>query len=207
MPPELFSHLLEQAFRFADAHHAGQTRRGSNLPYTAHLSAVALILARLGFDEPTLAAALLHDVVEDTSATLAEVAIEFGPQVADTVRHCSELKLDSQGSKRPWIDRKRDHIGAIPSAPLSARAIILADKLHNLITIELDLTHSKPIWSLFHAPRDQVLWYYHAAITACGQDDPRLIALATNCFAILSRIEAKPPVIPAPTHAPHNPPT
>jgi (p)ppGpp synthase/HD superfamily hydrolase len=190
MASDLFSPLLEQALRFAEVQHAGQTRRGSGVPYTTHLSAVALILARLDFDEQTLTAALLHDVVEDTSATLEEVAAHFGDEVAKIVRHCSEAKLDSQGTKRPWIDRKRDHIAAIPAAPISARAVILADKLHNLITIEFDLAQSRPVWSLFHAPRGQVLGYYHTIIPACGQDDPRLIALAANCRAILFRIEA-----------------
>jgi (p)ppGpp synthase/HD superfamily hydrolase len=190
MSRELCTPLLEAAFRFAAQYHSGQTRRGSDSPYILHLSAVALILARLGFDEPTLIAALLHDVIEDTDATLDDITDHFGPTVADTVRHCSEIKNDAQGAKRPWIDRKRDHIAAAPSAPLAARAVMLADKLHNLITIELDLSESRAVWTIFHAPREQVLWYYHAIIAACGQDDDRLAQLAAKCREVLARIES-----------------
>src|SRR5207253_1805696 len=112
--------------------HRGQERRGSGVPYVAHVVAVAMILDRLGFPEPVVIAGLLHDAVEDTEATPEQVRERFGPEVADLVHHCSEIKTDDQGRKRPWIDRKRDHLEALASAPLAARAILLADKLHNL---------------------------------------------------------------------------
>jgi len=90
---------------------------------------------------------------------------------------------------RPWIDRKRDHIAALAHAPLAARAVVLADKLHNLVCIELDLLEGRPVWSQFHAARDQVLWYYHAMIDRCGQDEDRLVQLAEACRQVLRRIE------------------
>lgn len=185
----LWPSRLEEALRFAAECHQGQTRRGGNIPYFAHVVAVAMILARDGFDDDTVIAALLHDVVEDTPATLAEVADRFGSGVAQTVRDCSEVKNDERGVKRPWIDRKHDHIAAIAAAPPSARAVVLADKLHNLISIESDLRQGLPIWSQFHAQRDQVLWYYHAMIEQCARDDPRLARLGEACREVLGRIE------------------
>ena len=156
---------LEQAMRFAAQAHAGQLRKGSDTPYFEHVAAVALILDRVGFGEDVVIAGLLHDVVEDTAATLrgsrTPLSARRSPKL---VRYCSEVKTRRQGHKRPWIDRKRDHLAALAEAPVEARAIVLADKLHNLISIELDLREGAPVWSQFHAEREQVLWYYHATI-------------------------------------------
>jgi len=190
MRNESMTPRLEQAMRWAALCHDGQTRRTSETPYFEHVAAVALILDRAGFDEEVVIAGLLHDILEDTAATWDEVAVKFGVAMAEIVRHCSEVKTDAHGKKRPWIDRKRDHIAAVVDAPLAARGIILADKLHNLICIELDLREGRPVWSEFHAGRDQVLWYYHTMIDACGHDDPRLAQLAADCRDVLARVEA-----------------
>jgi (p)ppGpp synthase/HD superfamily hydrolase len=185
---ELMTSRLESAFRWATECHRGQTRRGSGTPYFEHVAAVALILDRAGFAEDAVIAGLLHDVVEDTGATLADVAARFGPAVAEVVGHCSEVKTDAVGNKRPWIDRKRDHLDAMADASLAARAVILADKLHNLISIELDLREGRPVWSQFHAGREHVLWYHQAAIDACGHGDSRLDQLAIACRDVLARV-------------------
>jgi guanosine-3',5'-bis(diphosphate) 3'-pyrophosphohydrolase len=180
---------MEEAMRFAAQAHDGQMRRGSNTPYFEHVAAVALILDRMGFAEDVVVAGLLHDVVEDTATSFEEVAARFGACVSALVRNCSEIKTDAEGNKRPWIDRKRDHLAAISEAPTKARAIFLADKLHNLISIELDLREKRPVWSLFHAEREQVLWYYRSAIELCGQGDSRLESLAGSCWEVLARVE------------------
>ena len=180
---------LEEAMRFAAQAHAGQSRKGSDTPYFEHLAAVGLILDRAGFSEDVVIAGLLHDVVEDTPVSFDEVAELFGATISDLVRHCSEVKTDELGHKRPWIDRKRDHLAALAFAPIEARGIILADKLHNLISIELDLRDERPVWGQFHAPREQVLWYYHATIDVCGQGYPRLEQLAVSCRDVLARVE------------------
>jgi (p)ppGpp synthase/HD superfamily hydrolase len=181
---------LERALRASAVWHAGQTRKGSDIPYFEHAAAVAMILDRAGFDEDVVVAGLLHDVVEDTEATFEEVAALFGPVVDTIVRACSEVKHDAQGRKRPWIDRKRDHLAALCGADASARAVILADKLHNLTCIEVDLAEGRPVWGQFNAERAQVLWYYRATIDACATDDPRVEALAVACREVLGRIEA-----------------
>jgi (p)ppGpp synthase/HD superfamily hydrolase len=182
---------LEAALRWSARCHAGQVRKGEDVPYFQHVAAVAWILDRAGFDEDIVIAGLLHDVVEDTEATLEEVAARFGPAVAETVRHCSEEKHDADGRKRPWIDRKRSHLAALAAAPTAARAVVLADKLHNLTSIEVDLDEGRPIWSRFNADQAQVLWYNRAMIDACARDDPRLEPLAEACRQVLARIEAR----------------
>jgi (p)ppGpp synthase/HD superfamily hydrolase len=193
VPTEPFSAALEQALRWAAVCHRGQVRRSGDVPYVAHVVAVAWILDRLGFPEEVLIAGLLHDVVEDTEATRAEVEARFGPRVAALVALCSEIKLDARGRKRPWIDRKRDHLEALATAPVEARAVALADKLHNLLSIQLDLIAGRPVWSTFHAGRAQVLWYYRTALERCAAGDPRLDALARHGRDVLAAIEALPP--------------
>jgi len=182
---------LEQALRFAAVGHQGQVRRSSGVPYVEHVVAVAWILDRAGFDEDVVIAGLLHDLVEDTSATLKEVEQGFGRVVAELVAHCSETKTDEQGRKRAWIDRKSEHLAALREAPAGARAIVLADKLHNLISIDTDLRAGRPVWNEFHSGRDQVLWYYRAMIAICAGDsaDSRLQQLAASCRGVLDQIE------------------
>lgn len=184
----LFSPRVEEALRFAAAAHQGQLRRGSATPYVQHVVAVAWILDRAGFGEDVVIAGLLHDVVEDSCVELETVADRFGPVVADLVDHCSEVKNDAAGRKRPWIDRKRDHLAALAEAPVEARAVILADKLHNLTSIEYDLSLGRDVWSTFHADRGNVLWYYWTTLECCGRGDPRLEPLAAGCREILARL-------------------
>ena len=140
----LMNPRLDAALRYAAACHEGQTRRASSVPYFEHVVAVGWILDRAGFGEDVVIAGLLHDVVEDTRATLEDIEERFGAVVAGLVDSCSEVKTDAQGIKRPWIDRKRDHLAALLEAPVEARAVMLADKLHNLISIEVDLGQGGP---------------------------------------------------------------
>jgi (p)ppGpp synthase/HD superfamily hydrolase len=188
----LMSENLERALRWAAVCHQGQVRKGSGVPYFEHIVAVAMTLDRLGFGEDVVIAGLLHDVVEDTDATLDDVRDRFGPAVAELVGHGSEVKRDAAGAKRPWIDRKRDHLAALAAAPADARAVVLADKLHNLVSIACDLRDGRPVWTLFNADRDRVLWYYRASLAtlAAGEEsDPKLAALARECRRLLAEVE------------------
>ena len=102
------------------------------------------------------------------------------------------MKTDAHGRKRPWIDRKRDHLEALASAPLESKAVALADKLHNLLSIEVDLADGRSVWSSFNADREQVLWYYRSVVDALREPDSRVETLAEQCQALLARIEALP---------------
>ncbi len=185
----LMSLRLERALRWAAVGHAGQKRRGSETPYVQHVMGVALILGQLGFAENVIIAGLLHDLVEDTEVSLEEIAGAFGAEVAQTVAFCSERKKDEEGRPRPWMDRKRDHLEVLANAPVEARAVALADKLHNLRSIELDLGEGRAVWSLFHAGRDDVLWYYRSALERLVSGDARLEVLAQECRRILESFE------------------
>ena len=189
----LISDNLERATRWAAIAHQGQTRRGSRTPYVQHVFAVAMILDRLGFAEPVVIAGLLHDIVEDTEATFNDVEGRFGPEVTAMVRHCTEVKNDEQGRKRPWIDRKRSHLAALAEAPADARSVLLADKLHNLTSILHDLHDGIDVWPSFHADRESILWYYRTAVETFGKGSVELDRLAAECLRILEEIEAFSP--------------
>lgn len=186
----LFRLTLERALRRCAGWHDGQCRKGSSkTPYVQHVVGVAWILDRLGFDEEVVIAGLLHDAVEDVEGvTFDQIADEFGPRVADLVRWCSETKTDANGRWRPWIDRKTDHIALLKQAPPDARAVALADKLHNLTSILVDLQDGRAVWSLFHASREQVLWYYETCLDSYGGGDPRLENLIAACRDVLDAV-------------------
>jgi guanosine-3',5'-bis(diphosphate) 3'-pyrophosphohydrolase len=190
---ELLSPNLERALRWAAVCHRGQVRRGDDVPYVEHVVGVAMILDRAGFDEDVVIAGLLHDAVEDAGVSVEDVRARFGARVADVVAACSEVKFDAQGRKRPWIDRKRDHLDAMAGATVDARGVALADKLHNLLSIALDLGDGRPVWSSFNAGRDEVLWYYRTMVDRLGRGDPRLETLASRCRRVLGEIEAAGP--------------
>lgn len=181
--------LLEAALRTAAIAHRGQVRKGGDVPYFAHSAAVALILARAGFtDESLLAAAVLHDVVEDTDVTLECLAAQFPPAVIAAVAALSETKTDADGRLRPWEDRKADHLRHIAAAPLAARAIALADKLHNMETLRHDLAAGSLTLSAFRAPPDRLLWYYQAMIEAAAGMDDSLLCLVEDCRTAWERL-------------------
>ncbi len=195
MPAPQWTPLLEQALRVSAIAHAGQTRKSSTLPYFSHPAAVALILARAGFDcEFILAAAILHDSVEDTSVDEASLRSQFPAEVCDIVLGASERKTDSDGRQRPWRDRKTEHIDIVRQASMETRAVILADKLHNLHSMLADLERGEELWSRFNAPQKDVLWYHEAIVAAAhnGVDqslcDARLTVLATECESLIRRL-------------------
>jgi (p)ppGpp synthase/HD superfamily hydrolase len=207
MPIEIptWTPTLERALRLAAQGHEGQVRKGSPIPYVEHPMAVAMILDRAGFEEDVVVAGLLHDLVEDTEVSLDEIRSAFGDVVAETVAGCSEIKSDAGGRKRPWADRKRDHLEALGSANLATRAVTLADKLHNLASIAFDLDEGRPVWSTFNATRDDVLAYYRAMIATCGTGDPRLEILSQQAVTLLNSIDSdsatcreNPPTNPLP---------
>jgi (p)ppGpp synthase/HD superfamily hydrolase len=185
----LYSPLIERALRVAAQAHRDQTRKGAGVPYFTHPAAVAIILLRAGWsDEHTLAAAILHDVAEDTAVSLDDLARDFPPDVVTLVACLSETKCDAGGSPRPWEVRKQEHIAHLGNAPPAARAIALADKLHNLETMLQDLAAGAIRFDQFNAPPDRLIWYYEQITAAADDGTPELAPLATACRDALDRL-------------------
>ncbi|MBC7787853.1 MAG: bifunctional (p)ppGpp synthetase/guanosine-3',5'-bis(diphosphate) 3'-pyrophosphohydrolase [Methylophilaceae bacterium] len=128
--------LVWEAYRFSDAAHKGQMRR-SGEPYISHPVAVACLLAELHLDTPTLLAALLHDVVEDTPITKEEVGEKFGKQVAELVDGLSKLdKIEFQDAMQVQAENFRKMLLAM-SQDVRVILVKLADRLHNMQTLEI----------------------------------------------------------------------
>ena len=130
-----------RAYQTAEAAHAGQTRR-SGEPYIIHPVGVAEILAELGMDTPTIVAALLHDVVEDTGLTLEDVAAEFGDEAAALVDGVTKLDRISVSSKEEQQAESLRKMLIAMASDFRVLVIKLADRLHNMRT-------------LHHLPRDK----------------------------------------------------
>ena len=126
---------LAEAYRFSDAAHAGQTRQ-SGEPYISHPLAVAEILAEWHLDGQALMAALLHDVMEDTSVTKAEISDTFGKPVADLVDGVSKLdKIEFQSAEDAQAENFRKMLLAM-ARDVRVILIKLADRPHNMRTLE-----------------------------------------------------------------------
>ena len=123
------------AYRYAAFAHQGQTRKTGE-PYITHPVAVACILAKLHLDLPTLLAALLHDVVEDTGVPIAEISDQFGKQVADLVEGLTKLdKIEFQSAAAAQAENFRKMLLAM-SQDVRVILVKLADRLHNMQTLE-----------------------------------------------------------------------
>lgn len=152
--------LIETALIFAARAHDGQRRKSTDVPYIVHPVGVMLILMETGETDPELlAGALLHDTVEDTKVTLAEVRDRFGPRVAEIVAGCSEPAK----SEYAWEARKQHTIAHLKTAPRAVQLVSAADKLHNLRSMMADyVIQGEALWTRFNRDRDRIAWYYRS---------------------------------------------
>lgn len=159
--------LIENALIFAARAHAGQKRKSTDVPYIVHPVGVMLLLMEHGErDADLLAAALLHDTVEDTSVTMEQVRAEFGAGVAAIVAGCSEPAK----REHSWEERKRHTLAALPAAPRAVQLLSAADKLHNLRSMVTDYAiQGEALWSRFNRGRDSIAWYYRSVAESLGQ--------------------------------------
>ena len=125
--------LIDRAAAVAAEAHAGATRRASTVPYIAHPVCVALELAHAGFDAETVAAALLHDVVEDTALDASAIETGFGARVGALVAGCTE----PERALGTWRERHCTLLANAIGGDRALRAIMASDKAHNLRSIQV----------------------------------------------------------------------
>lgn len=131
----MYSYRLEQAIRAAAVLHQEQRRRGIlPLPYVTHLAAVAWLVSDYTDDEDCIIAAWLHDTLEDTEYTPAELEEDFGERVRKIVEAVSEPK-EKDGKKLEWKDKKVAYLEQLKAGPDEALLIAAADKIHNMRSI------------------------------------------------------------------------
>lgn len=156
--PTLLGSRFDAAFAWASQLHREQRRKGTPVPYLAHLLGVASLALEMGADEDGAIAALLHDAVEDQGVTVADVEGRFGPAVARIVADCTDADTVP---KPPWRARKQAYLDALPAKPATSLRVSLADKTYNARAIVDDLrVHGDALWSRFTGGRDGSLWYY-----------------------------------------------
>ncbi len=212
----IFRPLVEHAIELAAQWHDGVYRKSCwrdpafeapadasvQVPVMAHVTTVAMLVQRAGWDDATVAAAYLHDVIEDMNQhgqhlRRGQLREALGAEVTAIVDGVSEDKYDADGRARPWRARKEDYVAQLRAGCPEAAAISLADKLHNLWTMTQGLKHGDDIFA--HGPNrrglsagpEQQRWFHRAVLEAsAAHDDPRLDSLRTRLADEIERFEA-----------------
>lgn len=157
--------LLDKAIIFATKAHSGAKRKGTNVPYIVHPIEAAAIVSSMTDDEEIIAAAVLHDVIEDTDATEDDLYARFGRRIADLVLNESEDKRKTLPAALTWKTRKQETITFLETeADRDAKMLALADKLANLRAIHRDqcITGDK-IWERFNEKNKEMhAWMYRS---------------------------------------------
>lgn len=155
------------AVAYATAIHAPHVRKGTSVPYIAHLLGVASLVLEAGGSEDEAIAGLLHDAVEDCGGLprLADVRARFGDVVADIVLACSDSTDEEWKRTVDYGVRKRAYLEHLAKADPAAVLVSTADKVHNARAIVTDLQRFGPgVLSKFNGSRDQILEYYHGVL-------------------------------------------
>ena len=179
---------IQAAFAYAADAHAGQCRKGTQIPYLSHLMAVASPVMEAAADgdgdlpedyEDLVIAGLLHDVVEDCGGAgrLKDVRARFGDRVGDIVEHCTDAMPAPGEQKPPWAERKQAYLAGLEHKDdYRALLVTAADKLHNTRAIVTDLRSyecegrpQEDFWRRFVDDKPdanpeqrvpEILWYY-----------------------------------------------
>jgi (p)ppGpp synthase/HD superfamily hydrolase len=183
------------ALGYAERLHRDQKRKGNAIPYVAHLLAVAATVLEWGGDEDTAIAALLHDAVEDQGGlpTAEVIRQRYGDRVVELVLACTDSVTETTGPKRPWEDRKREHLAKLRKVDRDVALITAADKLHNLTAIVRDVKVQGPGTLARFAAPDRLLWYYGAVIEALAvhHDVVPLRELEERAHELTSLLQAR----------------
>ena len=158
----LNTELLDRAIVFAVKAHASTERRGKGFPYIVHPMEAMEIVATMTSDQELLAAAALHDTVEDTDVTVEQIRAEFGDRVAALVASESDTFEEGVSEEDSWHARKQAAIDRLAKASHDAKIVALGDKLSNMRAIARDYSvKGDELWNLFHAKdRRDHEWHY-----------------------------------------------
>jgi len=158
---------LAEAIKFASDAHDGQIRKLTNLPYIFHAFEVAQIVATMTDDEDAICAALLHDTVEDTKATLDELAEKFGLRVMRLVAYETENKREHIDKSLTWQTRKEESLAEIRVCDdKEAKMIWLGDKLSNIRSLyRYYIVNGDKMWESFNQKDPKAhAWYYREIV-------------------------------------------
>ena len=160
--------FFDTAVKFAVEAHQGTERRGKGYPYIIHPMEAASIVSTITNDQELLAAAILHDTVEDTEVTFEQIREQFGNRVAELVQHETAPSDESL----TWREKKTAQLNQLANAPFDSKVVALGDKLSNMRGIAWDYRKvGDEVWKLFHAPngKTDVEWYYRSLAEALSE--------------------------------------
>lgn len=148
--------MIKRAAAFAEMAHKGAVRKGTNIPYITHPLETAVIASMMTEDEELIAAALLHDTIEDAGISYEELKHCFGVRVADLVAEESEDK------SKTWQERKSATLEHLKTAGREIKILTLADKLSNIRSMARDyLLKGEELWQRFNVKeKEKHAWYY-----------------------------------------------
>lgn len=156
------SDAFDRALVYAAALHRDQVRKGSGIPYIAHLLGVSSRVISAGGSETQAIAGLLHDAAEDQGGqkTLDDIGRRFGPGVARIVSDCTDSWVQP---KPPWRRRKEAYLALLPAKPADSLLVSLADKVDNAQSILCDYRIvGEDLWGRFTGGREGTIWYYRS---------------------------------------------
>ena len=165
------STLLDRAIVYAVKAHHNTERRGKGFPYIVHPMEAMEIVATMTADQELLAAAALHDTVEDTDVTVDDIRREFGDRIADLVHSESDQFEEGVSEEDSWHDRKQAAINRLMSASHDAKVVAMGDKLSNMRAIARDYAmQGDTLWNIFHV-KDKASheWHYRGLASALSE--------------------------------------
>ena len=154
--------LLDRAIVFAVQAHHNTERRGKGFPYIVHPMEAVEIVATITPDQELLAAAALHDTIEDTDVTVEDIRREFGDRIAELVHAESDQFTEGVSEEDSWHDRKQAAIDRLRHASHDAKIVAMGDKLSNMRAIWRDYqVKGDELWNIFHV-KDKASheWHY-----------------------------------------------
>ena len=157
--------LLSEAIEFAVKAHDGMRRRKSDSPYVLHPMEVAVIVGSMTDDQSVIAAAALHDVVEDAGITMDEIEERFGPRVKALVASETENKREDLPPEQTWYIRKSESLEVLKNSDdLDVLILWLGDKLSNIRSFyHAWVVEGDAIWERFHQSDIKMqAWYYRS---------------------------------------------
>lgn len=163
--------LLDRAIVFAVKAHHNTERRGKGFPYIVHPMEAVEVVATITPDQELLAAAALHDTIEDTDVTVEQIRAEFGDRVANLVHSESDRLVEGLSEAESWRDRKQEAIDRLAVAPHDAKIVALGDKLSNMRAIWRDYqVKGDELWKIFHVTDKELHeWHYRGLAASLSE--------------------------------------
>ena len=156
---------LCRAIAMAEEVHEGVTRKGTDIPYLAHVVGVSALVMEFGGNEDETIAGLLHDTIEDggnPTAIRARILEEFGPRVLQIVEAMTDAAPEAGEVKPPWRERTEAYLAHLSETDdAGVHRVCMADQLYNLRATNSDLAEiGDAVWDRFKAGAEGQAWYY-----------------------------------------------